>query len=320
MPFRYRLLHPIEGASGEGVSTNFGIHSSLGRVRGNQEDAALVAEISEDARRRKTRLRGAAPERALLAVFDGAGGYSQGDIASGAAVSHFSENAERLLSLPQDAEHASELERLVHSASEQVVGAVTDPKACTTAAAALVRGNSLHVAHAGDSRVYLMRNGRVEALTEDHLTSGQTPQGVQPLLTSALGNRVHLKVSVQQGVELKPGDAVVVVTDGVTKYVHEAGLAELIGGNRNAQAVAEAIVARADRRGGSDNSSAVVYFHGRSPKKTRAARQPKFDPRQLSREHRSIVSEPAPWYLIPFADRVSYINGRKEIRWRWRRR
>ncbi len=144
----------------------------------------------------------------------------------------------------------------------------------TTLTALLVASPWLAVAHVGDSRAYLLRDGDVRQLTSDHslveemVRTGELSEGEarthpqRHFLTRALGvePRVEPDLLVRP---LRVGDLVVLVTDGVTRLLGpEEMAAAVLDARREGAAPAERLVALANERGGFDNATCVVVELG----------------------------------------------------------
>jgi len=139
----------------------------------------------------------------------------------------------------------------------------------TTVVAALVDGRSLTVAHVGDSRLYVWRNGALTQLTEDHsLVGEQVKRGqitaaeasrsnLQNILTRALGAEGDVQVDVADH-PLLPGDLVLLATDGLSKMVSDAEVERVIAADAAPQAVVDALIAKACEAGGVDNVTVVA--------------------------------------------------------------
>ena len=128
----------------------------------------------------------------------------------------------------------------------------------TTLTALVLRGHSYTLAHVGDSRCYLVRDGRASLLTQDHVV--KHPDFQHQLLRS-VGAEDHLVVDYQQG-ELEVGDVFILLTDGVHGEVAARSLPEYAA-MPSAQQASEALVTLALERGSQDNASAIVVrVHG----------------------------------------------------------
>lgn len=128
----------------------------------------------------------------------------------------------------------------------------------TTLTCVVVRGSFYYFAHVGDSRLYLLRDGKLTRLSADHVWD--RPE-MQHVLTRAIGLDSRLALDHGMG-ELRQGDILLLATDGVwsalTEYDMTALLAELAAGKRDAEATAAALVASALQAGSSDNASALA--------------------------------------------------------------
>ncbi len=205
----------------------------------------------------------------LLVVADGYGKDEAGSAASQAAV----QGLTRTYYESQEADTGTALVKAVQHANEAVVKAIGQPgSAGSTLTAAVVRGTSLHVAHIGDSRAYLLRAGQLRRLTHDHTWGAEQmragklkPEQVaqdpkRGQLTRALGLRGSLpKEQVEHRAEtLQAGDVLLLCSDGLTDAVAETDLATALG---QAQA-AEQLIALAGQRGGTDDVSVGVLQVG----------------------------------------------------------
>jgi protein phosphatase len=138
----------------------------------------------------------------------------------------------------------------------------------TTLVAAVIQGSQLIVANVGDSRAYLIRKGHVRQISRDHswveesmaaglLTAEQArTHRYRNLVTRALGQKPEVEVDIFQE-RLKPGDFIVLCSDGLTGEVRDADIGKAVGQYRASEAASE-LVAQANRGGGRDNISAVV--------------------------------------------------------------
>jgi serine/threonine protein phosphatase PrpC len=123
----------------------------------------------------------------------------------------------------------------------------------TTLTALVLRGQSYTVAHVGDSRCYLLREGQTLLLTHDHTVNHPD---MRHQLLRAVGLEDHLVVDYLQG-DLQVGDTFVMLTDGVHGRVPERRLAEWVA-QPDAQAAAERLAAEALSAGSEDNLTAMV--------------------------------------------------------------
>ena len=128
----------------------------------------------------------------------------------------------------------------------------------TTLTAVVLRSRHYYFAHAGDSRLYLLRHGVLTRLTTDHVWD--RPE-MRHVLTRAIGLDSHLVIDHGMG-ELQPGDIFLLATDGVwvtlTEFDLGYHLSALAAGSADAQTAATTLVDAALAAGGNDNASALV--------------------------------------------------------------
>lgn len=241
-----------------------GAATHTGRVRAaNEDDYLLLAPEAEG---------GAV---LLCAVADGLGGNAGGAEASRSALRGL---AAALLAAP-----VSNVREAVESAfrgaslrvAEQaaIVPGLAD-MGTTLVAAAFARGRVV-VAHVGDSRAYLLRNGTMKRLTQDHAAAGDRNQ-----LTRCLGGGSPDQQPDVSDVDVRAGDRILLCSDGVWGYVDDARLRDALA-LRDPRAAAERLVALSIEAGGADNATAVVVevrdaFQGSGPEETDLPREESF--------------------------------------------
>jgi protein phosphatase len=236
--------------------------TDLGLKRAQNEDShgAWIPPTAEERRRRGT----------LVVVADGMGGSRAGEVASRLAV-------ETVLRCYREGPGVDPLEELHHAveAANRVVHRESSehPELAgmgTTCTAVVLREADAYVAHVGDSRAYLIQDGRIRQLTRDHslvaqlVREGQlTPEQakVDPrrnVVTRSVGvgARVEIDAEHEPGV-LRPGDTVLVCSDGLHGVVADEELEAAANTADMEQACRDAI-ALANRRGGPDNITLVV--------------------------------------------------------------
>lgn len=124
----------------------------------------------------------------------------------------------------------------------------------TTLTALVLRGQSYILAHVGDTRAYLLRDGKLQLLTTDHVMA---QHDFRHQVTRAMGLDDHVVVDYSQG-ELRSGDLFVLVSDGVHGTLRERDLRQIASQGGAAQALADELVQTALRRGSQDNATALV--------------------------------------------------------------
>jgi serine/threonine protein phosphatase PrpC len=220
------------------------------------------------------------PELGLYVVCDGMGGHASGEVASSTAatVVHelLLERAVDLVAL-DDGGPSDRVEQILREALEVAsariyrMGQSEQGKKGmgTTCTALLVRGGKGVMAHVGDSRLYMVRKGKVHQISEDHtflqeairhgiMTPEQAKQSThRNIITRAVGplEKVIVDTLVFDALD---GDTFLLCSDGLHGYVEDDGeLAELLGAER-LDAVPPRLIELANGRGGADNITAVV--------------------------------------------------------------
>ncbi|HEU4975123.1 MAG TPA: Stp1/IreP family PP2C-type Ser/Thr phosphatase [Baekduia sp.] len=205
----------------------------------------------------------------LFVVADGMGGAQAGEVASRTAVDVFADglpdgggsNEERLAQL------VAEANARIHALSqrdEQRAGMGT------TLTAAYVGEDDLAVAHVGDSRLYRLRGGALEQLTDDHSLVGELVRRGQisaeeaedhpqrSIITRALGPEGEVAVDHHTW-PVQDGDVFLVCSDGLSGMVPDARMAEILRGAPSLERAAQALVAAANDAGGRDNITVVLF-------------------------------------------------------------
>lgn len=212
----------------------------------------------------------------LLIVADGLGGQSCGRDASQLAVQSirqsFFASHESGLSIPD------RLSAAITEANRQILLRASRDKRCrgmgSTCAVLSLLANQAFVAHTGDSRIYMVRDGRIIQLTRDHsrvqrmLADGLiTEEEAQThpeknWLDKALGQREDLKPDVrQEPIELRDADTFVICTDGLTNLVRDEEIFHVVERTPIRQAC-DLLVDMANDRGGNDNITVAIVRVG----------------------------------------------------------
>jgi protein phosphatase len=205
----------------------------------------------------------------LFAVADGMGGAQAGEVASRLAAATLERG---------DAGAAGGVERvaeLIQEANRRVYERSTsDPAASgmgTTMTVAVVEGMTVAIGHVGDSRAYLVRDGRMEQLTDDHslvnelLKSGKlSPEEAQThpqrsVITRAVGTDPDVDVDAFT-IEAHDGDVFLLCSDGLTDMVEDEDILDLVDRHReDLDRAVRSLVSAANRGGGEDNITAVAF-------------------------------------------------------------
>jgi PPM family protein phosphatase len=251
------------------VEVEFGACTDVGRARENNEDSFRVAS-----------------DIGLFVLSDGMGGQSSGEVASRLAtdtvIAHCRE-AYANPSLPligQTLDGVSEAGNRLASAIRLANSAVHDVSQehdnlrgmGATVVAVMLSEERVSIAHAGDSRVYRFRNGKLERLTQDHSFIEEqvrrglmTPQEassstLQNVLMRAVGVDVEIDVEVNEEL-FADDDVLLLCSDGLTKELSDAQIANVLAENEDPEMTAEQLIDLANQAGGSDNVTAIVLRH-----------------------------------------------------------
>ena len=236
--------------------------SDIGRARENNEDK-FDFYLPDDAPTLAARGR-------LWAVADGMGGHNAGQIASEAALKIIVRGYFAQRSAQGDV--AGALQAAFQSANELICDAASRFSGRggmgTTATVAVIRENTLTIAHVGDSRAYLLRDGRLRQLTDDHSwveeqvrRGGMSRQAAlqspyRNVITRSIGMGGPLQADIVQE-PLLAGDLILLCTDGLTGYLDGPDLAQRLDAGSPA-AAALALVDTANDAGGRDNITALL--------------------------------------------------------------
>ncbi|MGZ4866341.1 MAG: Stp1/IreP family PP2C-type Ser/Thr phosphatase [Candidatus Angelobacter sp.] len=217
----------------------------------------------------------------IFVVCDGMGGQAAGEVASKMGVDilldYFRNQAPdagmRSLNGQNGSSGAQSLASAIQLANKTIFQAGQEHNGRngmgTTVVAALVRGNSLAIAHVGDSRIYLVRQGAIQQLTQDHsLVMEQVRRGyitpeqaqkseMQNIILRALGSEEIVEADIEDLVTL-PGDILLMASDGLTRYVQDEEILEIVQRPRGLQQACGELVKAARDRGGDDNITCLL--------------------------------------------------------------
>lgn len=230
--------------------------SDVGCVRGENQDSTTIAVSMEPLDRGR-----------LLAVADGMGGARGGAEASQIAMATIKE----LYYVDSDPDLAGSLLAAMEAANDRIqeYGRENDglSQMGTTCSALVINGTQAFFAHVGDSRIYLVRDGAIRQLTQDHtLVSAMHRAGIltaeeaenhraKNVLERALGQD-DVEIDLGVPIELNDGDVFVLCSDGLYRVVTDEEIRELVQSDP-AEAV-EAMTDMAIDRGAPDNVTTIV--------------------------------------------------------------
>lgn len=230
-----------------------------GNVRDSNQDAYAVGEFSD--------------EVVWSVVCDGMGGAAGGNIASALAVKVISD---KINASYRDKMRDSSIKNMLDSALTAANIEVYDFAEAkpelkgmgTTVVCAIVRDNQAYIAHAGDSRAYVIKDGKAEQITTDHsmvqdlLSMGKITleeaehHPNKNIITRAVGVDKSIDIDFEQ-IDLDDEDTLLLCTDGLSNYVTDAEMLELMSDGKH-YAFADRLVQKANANGGGDNITVVI--------------------------------------------------------------
>ena len=221
--------------------------SDVGRVREGNEDSLLVQDP-------------------LYAIADGMGGHVAGDVASQTAIETITRNAAQAV-------EPSALEDLIKQANVAIWEKAQEEPTLrgmgTTCTLISVDGSRIHIGHVGDSRAYMLRDGKLSQLTEDHTLVGRmVKEGrLQPeeaerhpqrnIITRTLGVDPEVQVDTMS-LDMVEGDRVLICSDGLNSMLDAGEIRKALADETDPQASADRLVEEANAAGGEDNITVVV--------------------------------------------------------------
>jgi protein phosphatase len=234
--------------------------TDIGRRRENNQDQLLVDD-----------------RHGVYAVADGMGGHAAGEVASQIAIEALEDAMSADSWHPGEASAQEIFERLEQAFKEgnrriceSVVSRGEWRGMGTTIVALVASGDRALIGHVGDSRAYLLRDGRLVRLTNDHSwVSEQVRLGLltdeeahkhpmRNIITRALGNREELEVDVTQE-EFLPGDIYLLCSDGLSSMLSDEEIRRtLCDRPHDPENACKTLVELANERGGDDNITVVV--------------------------------------------------------------
>jgi serine/threonine protein phosphatase PrpC len=236
--------------------------SHVGKIRSNNQDSGYSG-------------------RHLFLVADGMGGHAGGDVASAIATKRIME-ADRDFQSPQDAEFA--LQAALIAANSQIAETVFEHAELTgmgtTVSALIVLEDEVAIAHIGDSRIYLLREGELSQITVDHtfvqrlVDSGRITEAeamVHPrrsVLMRVLGDVESAPEIDTSILATLPGDRWLICSDGLSGVVSNSGIATALLSPLDAQGVADRLVKESLDGGAPDNVTIVVVDIGSPAERT----------------------------------------------------
>jgi serine/threonine protein phosphatase PrpC len=255
------------------INIETGKDTSVGLVRDHNEDSFLVLELSLGGGMEGTCL-------CLAAVADGLGGHEGGEIASDLALRILADNMVHGIvtpalpadSAPLNGKSISKLlQESIQKANSEVYkqGQLNHHGMATTLVAAVLMGQTACIANVGDSRIYLLEDGKLRQISKDHsLVQEMVDNGkIKPeqIYTHPLRNIISRCLGLGAKVdidlfheELKPGNSRLLCSDGLWEMIRDNELRDIMLAADSAQSACDRLIEQANENGGVDNITAIV--------------------------------------------------------------
>jgi serine/threonine protein phosphatase PrpC len=230
------------------VKVVVGAKSDVGRLRDGNEDSYMVDDP-------------------FFVVADGMGGHLAGDVASSTAIEVIASKRDSAAQEPSD------VANLLRAANSTIWDkAQSDPSLRgmgTTATLLSFADSRARIAHVGDSRAYLFRDGKLSQLTEDHTLVGRMvkegrlrPEDAEhhpqrSIITRALGVDSDVLVDTMT-LDVRVRDRLLLCSDGLSSMVDASTIATILGAEPDPQVAAERLIDAANEAGGEDNITVIV--------------------------------------------------------------
>jgi serine/threonine protein phosphatase PrpC len=218
--------------------------------------------------------------RQMYVVCDGMGGMAAGEVASSTAVRNLLKCFDELTGASPHTPAESRLRNAIYAANQSVYESAILSEHLrgmgTTLVCACLDGSRIIIGNVGDSRAYFLRDGQCFQITQDHsLVGEQLRQGlITPEMAevSEMRSIITRAVGVAETVEpdlfaagVQEGDMVLLASDGLTRYVTEEEIGQLLGSGQIGERLCSQFVTLARERGGADNITCLILRLTRSP-------------------------------------------------------
>ncbi|MGH2593478.1 MAG: Stp1/IreP family PP2C-type Ser/Thr phosphatase [Anaerolineae bacterium] len=244
--------------------------TDVGQMRQLNEDSLLTLEAGQV-------YRSVSRPFGLYIVADGAGGHAAGDVASGIAVRAIARQAiDRLFvkqfdESPSSVDVAGWLRSAIQTANEAVhrQRSVTRTDMGTVIVMAVLLDAEAHIAHVGDSRAYRLNESGIQQLTTDHslvqrlIDTGQITAAEarthenRNVIYKMIGDRPKVEPDLNK-VSLAPGDRLLLCSDGLSGYVDDADIHDIVMSAASPQEACQRLIDAANQTGGPDNITAIL--------------------------------------------------------------
>jgi serine/threonine protein phosphatase PrpC len=219
----------------------------------------------------------------VYVVCDGMGGEAAGEVASKLGVDSVLDYCRQAVKKKESAPPANVFEGVsaranilasaIQAANQQIRFSAAQNSQQrgmgSTIVAVLAEGGMYSIAHVGDSRIYLLRKGTIQQLTQDHslvmehvrrglITAEQAQHSeIQNIILRALGTEDHVEPDLSDLVA-QPGDTLLLTSDGLTRHVSDQGILEIVDHASSCRQACESLIEAAKQGGGHDNITCLI--------------------------------------------------------------
>ncbi len=267
------------------------ILTSVGRIREHNEDFAHVEVPEQDAVRKNMGI--------LAIVADGMGGHAAGEVAAQVAIETivrvyyefpFTMPTQKALSIAFQEANKKVLEIAEKDSSKKGMG--------TTISLALFKGDKAYIQNVGDSRTALFRLGIYKQVTVDHSYVQELGLTEQQARSSPFKNRITRAVGYQEEMEidsfeeeLMENDVFLLYTDGIVNHLFPEEIAEILREESSLSRCAERLIASANERGGTDNSTVILTRVTIQKEKERKEMEGPQEEKRVQVEDKAVIKE-----------------------------
>ncbi|EOD01319.1 Stp1/IreP family PP2C-type Ser/Thr phosphatase [Caldisalinibacter kiritimatiensis] len=237
-----------------------GASTDVGKIREINQDAYYCSDVEEFP---------------LFIIADGMGGHNAGEVASAIAVDSVKQifNSKKNIFKNGETEVSKFIKLALIEANTKIYNKAKEIEDCkgmgTTITLAYILDNHIHIGHIGDSRAYLLTDGELIQLTQDHSLVAELvrngsiseeeaenhPQ--KNIITRALGTDENIEVDIITR-EVKENDKILLCTDGLTNMVCDEKIKEVLVNTDDLQNASDTLVNIANESGGYDNTTVIL--------------------------------------------------------------
>lgn len=238
----------------------YGACTHPGKVRKNNEDYFYIPEKPDDVQR-------------IIIVADGMGGHNAGDVASFIGVNSVIDSIKRMMNDHKSVMSVKDMVYLSLSSANSEIYRMSqsDEKyqgMGTTMTMTMFDENEAVIGHVGDSRAYLLRENKLQQLTQDHslveelvkngsITKDEAMHHPQKhIITRAIGTEEKVKIDIIK-IEIKSDDLILLCSDGLSNYLDNDEIESVLKAGDTCSGVSKELVNMAVERGGNDNITVI---------------------------------------------------------------